>query len=58
MSAPAKKVTLEYSQEGNTVVIVTRRPGKPPVRIVADTVSPQTTAPSEPKEKSKTSDAS
>jgi hypothetical protein len=37
----SKKITLEYSKQGNTVVITTRRPGQPPVRIVADTVPPK-----------------
>jgi hypothetical protein len=36
----SKKTTLEFTQRGEQVVIVKRRPGQQPVRIIADTVPP------------------
>jgi hypothetical protein len=42
MGDESKKTTLEFGERhGNTVVIVSRRPGHAPVRIIADTVPPK-----------------
>jgi hypothetical protein len=44
---PDNETKLEYIQQGNTLLIVTRRPGQQSVRILADTVPPNSVAKSE-----------